>query len=588
MMKFRSKLLLAIVSLVALAIMLMGFTLMQLFDSYTYGKVEENMERQAESVISYLENEEEQEASLKEASSGLHSVYMSIAVYSEERELLYANDPPSHLSKERHLQYAKTIIGGEQPSKEKIPGGFDVLYYAAPVFGADEELDGYIVLADQVENLFQLTDNNWLLLIVGILIILVVICLIADKIAAGFTKPIDTATNTAIELAKGNYKARTYVSPSGETKLLSTSINILARNLQEMETSKEMEADRLSTLIENIGSGVLLIDGKGYITLVNKAYKQLFHVSESAFLHRLYYEAIPFEEVNLFIEDIFMKEKSVKKQMLLSMTIERKTFEVYGAPVIGHNDEWRGIVLVFHDITELKKLELMRQDFVANVSHELRTPITSIKGFSETLLDSDLQDKKILRNFLTIILNESDRLQTLIQELLELSKIEKQEFKLQLEQVDLNALLLETQQMFRKKAANKNIDLQAELPDVIVLMEGDAYRLKQIFINLIHNAINYTLAGGEVKLKLTEEGEWVQVEIVDTGIGIAKEEIPRIFERFYRVNRDRSRNSGGTGLGLAIVKHLVEAHHGELEVDSVLQKGTSFKVKLKKKQDQHI
>lgn len=585
MIKFRSKLLLVIVSLLAFAMVCLGILLVQLFGTYNYNNFESNIKQQAKTVATYLQKQGglSNLTENEETVSSLQLIHTSLAIISKDKKIIYISNPPDEIPKERHEFLLTSLINDQDEGHKEIKGGFNLHYFWTPIKADNGDVEGYVLLTNELKDISQLNKNSWFLLFGALLIFLLFISLITGKIATRFTKPIEAATHTAIELAKGNYQVRTYENPTDETKMLSTSINILARNLQEMETSREMQQDRLSTLIENIGSGVLLIDSKGYITLMNKTYKQLFNVSPTVFLYRLYYEAIQYEEVILLIEEIFMTEKSIKKQMLLSLRIERKNFEVYGAPIIGTNDEWKGIVLVFHDITELKKLELMRQDFVANVSHELRTPITSIKGFSETLLDGDLTDEKTLREFLTIILKESDRLQTLIQELLELSKIEKQEFHLDYVKLDLNTLINETGQMFIRKAAKKAIQFDVLHPEKPVIIEGDTYRLKQIFINLISNAINYTAPSGEVKVIVSDHEQFAYVEVIDTGIGIDPDEIPRIFERFYRVDRARSRNSGGTGLGLAIVKHLVEAHKGQLEVTSTLGKGTSFKVKLKKR-----
>lgn len=268
--------------------------------------------------------------------------------------------------------------------------------------------------------------------------------------------------------------------------------------------------------------------------------------------------------------------------MLIPLAIERRHFEVYGAPIIGTNDVWKGILLVFHDITELKRLEQMRKDFVANVSHELKTPITSIKGFTETLLDGAMNDKNTLEAFLNIILQESGRLQTLIQDLLDLSKIEQQGFKLNIQTVDLVMMLNDVITILEGKANEKGISLMLETSGEHIIVEGDLYRLKQIFINLINNAITYTPNGGMVTVKIIENKKTVTAKVKDTGIGINKDEIPRIFERFYRVDKARSRNSGGTGLGLAIVKHLVEAHKGNISVQSQFGKGTEFTIEFHK------
>ncbi|MDP4106920.1 MAG: ATP-binding protein [Bacillota bacterium] len=422
----------------------------------------------------------------------------------------------------------------------------------------------------------------WWILAFSLGVVLILIILLAIKIKTKYSKPIEVAAAVAMELSKGNYRARTSVEEMDEMGTLNSSINILARNLEEMVKAKEMQQDRLSVLIENMGAGLILIDSRGYINLINKGYKEIFSVDPQDYLNRLYYEVIEYQDVRRLIEEIFITEQNVSKQMLLPLGIERRYFEVYGVPIIGTNNVWKGVLLVFHDITDIKKLENMRKDFVANVSHELKTPVTSIKGFSETLLDGAMNDQKALKEFLNIILKESDRLQSLINDLLELSKIEKQDFKLNISQFDILLTLKDVITLLTNKAAEKNITFQLNCTKAEVVLEADMHRIKQVFINLIGNAISYTPKDGHVIINVQEIDNTVRLSIKDTGIGIEKHEIPRIFERFYRVDRARSRESGGTGLGLAIVKHIVEAHRGKIKVMSELGKGSEFIINLNK------
>ncbi|EEL49047.1 hypothetical protein bcere0022_37170 [Bacillus cereus Rock3-44] len=456
----------------------------------------------------------------------------------------------------------------------------NVFHHAIFVQDADGK-QGYILIKSMIAPLKDVHQKTWGLLIIGFVIACLVVVFLGVKITGQYIRPIESVTKVAIELAKGNYKARAYENHSDETGMLSKAINILARNLQEMTLEQEMQQDRLHTLIENMGSGMILIDSRGYISLVNRSYKEIFHVTDEEYLDRLYYEAFLHAEIIELVEEIFMTEVKVRKQMLLSLGIERKHFEVYGAPIIGTNHEWKGIVLVFHDITELKKLEQMRKDFLANVSHELKTPITSIKGFSETLLDGAMENQQFCEHFLHIILKESERMQGLIEDLLDLSKIEQQGFKLNMGTVDMKELLGEIKMVLENKSQEKEISLQVDVLRHVSVI-GDPSRLKQIFINLVNNAIVYTPAGGTVSVALLEDEHNAYIKVSDTGIGISTEEIPRIFERFYRVDKARSRNTGGTGLGLSIVKHLVEAHHGTITVDSTVGEGTTFTVALPK------
>ncbi|WP_243291235.1 ATP-binding protein [Bacillus sp. FJAT-47783] len=576
MNKFRSRLLFALTMLIIAVLVALGLILGQLFNSFYLQTFEERFEKEVEFVEALLSRNPttfEKEEILKKANETLNS---HIILYDAKGEVQFHTDA-SYIDRNDEM-IAEIIIANHRNKKdgfriwEKDKGFF---FYGKPIL-KNSEVDGYIVLGAPVQSINSVTKEVWFLLIASLGLALLVIMILGVRITREYTRPIESATKVAIELAKGNYKARTFEDHLDETGMLSQAINILARNLQDMTRAQEMQQDRLKTLIENMGSGLILIDGRGYINLVNKAYKELFHVQPEEFLYKLYYNAFHHKEVIDIVKEVFMTESKIRKHLMIPLDLELRHFEVYGAPIIGHNDEWKGIVLVFHDITELKKLEQMRKDFVANVSHELKTPITSIKGFSETLLDGAMNHRDTLESFLSIILKESERLQTLIQDLLDLSKIEQQGFKLNIQDCDMKELLTEIYTLLESNANERNIDLSLVLPSEKVWVKGDPYRLKQVFINLINNALTYTKADGKVTIELEHSDGEVVVRVIDTGVGIQKDELPRIFERFYRIDKARTRNSGGTGLGLAIVKHLVEAHKAEIKVESEVGKGTKF------------
>lgn len=432
----------------------------------------------------------------------------------------------------------------------------------------------------------QNTETNtnrviWAILLLGLVTVLLSLLFTFSKLLNIMLTPIKDATLTAQELAKGNFHARTYEFQLDKGNNLNHSINILARNLEQMTASYETQQDRLETLIDNMGSGLILINEKGYVELVNRAFRDSFKINRSEWSGKLYYDLLPQEEILNMVEDIFLMEKRAETQMLIPVNIERKYFSVHGAPIMGNKDV-KGIVLVFHDITELKNLEQMRKDFVANVSHELRTPITSLKGFAETLLDGAVENKEVRERFLTIIWKESERLEHIIQDLLELTKIEQRGFELQWKKVDLKSIVEDIMLLLQSKAEEKNISLEQHVTGKVVI-EGDANRIRQIFINIISNSLTYTGKGGHVNVFLAEKEKTVEFRVEDNGIGMDEEEIPRVFERFYRVDKARSRNSGGTGLGLAIVKHLVEAHHGIIGLKSEKHVGTTFLIEFHKK-----
>lgn len=475
----------------------------------------------------------------------------------------------------------QTLLSNEKVNAVSINGNPNFHFYQQELLD-EEGRQGYLLIGakvEEIENAYQ--HINWIVFS-SFLFSFLVIYLIGYKLIYRYTRPIESATKVAVDLANGNYHARTYEDRVDETGILSSSLNKVAKDMQEMVKAQEIQEDRLGTLIESISSGLLLIDSRGYINLINKSYKDIFFVRSADYLYKQYYKVIPYRQVMDLAEEIFMTEHKVIREMTLEIKNEKKSFQVYGVPIIGTNDRWMGILLVFNDITELKKLEQIRKDFVANVSHELKTPITSIKGFSETLLDGAMEDKGTLEEFLRIILKESHRLQTLIQDLLDLSKLEQHHFSLNKEAFNLTEILNKATKMLEGRAEAKNIKLKFPQSNEIIQIEGDRSRLTQVFLNLITNAVIYTPNDGEINIYVVEKKKKIEVKIQDTGIGIDQAEISRIFERFYRVDKARSRNSGGTGLGLAIVKHLVELHRGTIQVESEMGVGTTFTVILHK------
>lgn len=585
MTRFRTKLLVALITLTVGVMIGLGLLLGQLFKSYFLQNFDERLTKDTSLLTTYIEDNGGMASLDKRKMADLSEMLdVRVTVIDMKGIVLSDTGHDQDTKISRHQEIIKKIIKTNTKQKGQVEeSSGNVLHYYWKPIKVNNEKSGYVIISTKLDELADAYNKIWWLLATSLSIALIIIIMLGTRIMARYTKPIEAATNVAIELAKGNYRARTYENHIDETGMLSSAINVLARNLQEMVKAQEMQQDRLETLIENMGSGIMLIDSRGYINLINRPYKEIFHVNPLDYLNRLYYEVIEFKEVNDLIEEIFMTEHKINRQIVLPLEIERRYFEVYGVPIIGTNDVWKGILLVFHDITELKMLEQMRKDFVANVSHELKTPITSIKGFSETLLDGAMDNQQTLESFLKIILTESDRLQSLIQELLDLSKMEQQGFKVSIQPYDLIATAREAIEILQGKSLEKQVGLKLEAENEVLMVDGDIYRIKQVFINLINNAIAYTPVGGHIIMTIQDQANQVVIKVKDSGIGIEKAEIPRIFERFYRVDKDRSRNSGGTGLGLAIVKHIIEAHQGNISVTSEIEKGTTFTIWLKKR-----
>lgn len=586
MTTYRKKLLFTLIALVMVVLMAVGLLLGHLFKSYYIKTFNERIQNETLFISTYIKEHGGIISFLEKGKTSKLTPLLesNLTMLSADGEILYDSTSSNEL-RESHAGVLKKITlekgKAQREGYEVVDGESDLHYYWSAI-EKDGQIEGFVVHSNEIEAIQQVNRQMWSILVVCLGAALIIILMLASKITSYYTRPIEEATMAAIELAKGNYRTRKFEQHSDETGMLTSSLNKLARNLQDTEMAREMNQDRLETLVENMGSGVLLIDSKGYTTLINREFKKTFDVDSHTFLYKDYYSVIKDEEVIALIEEIFRTEKTIKRQVKIPLPLKRN-FEIYGAPIIGDYDEWKGILLIFHDITELKRLEQMRKDFVANVSHELRTPITSIKGFSETLLDGAWKDEKTLKRFLTIILNESDRLQELIQALLNLSKMEQQEFVLKADKVDITNILKEIQDMLIGKLRTKEISLEIQVPETSVFIEGESDRIKQVFINLITNALAYTPNGGLVTAIVRENEETVDIIVQDNGIGIEEKELPRIFERFYRIDKARSRDSGGTGIGLAIVKHIVEVHKGKINVESKLGTGTTFTVTFNKK-----
>ncbi|MBM7578916.1 two-component system phosphate regulon sensor histidine kinase PhoR [Jeotgalibacillus terrae] len=576
---FKGRLLFALITLIFLVLIGLGIIIGELVKSYYLNALHSRIEKEMNIVI----NQTEQEPSFAELRSVLFDelsevLETRITILTEDTDVVY--DSGQAVSDIDHNQMM-TEINSSLPDTDdgivRIPADDSNFYYISSVETGSES--GYVILAASFDNLEDVYRQIWLILAITLGAAMGMIIYIGARITNQYTKPIESATEVAIQLAKGNYKARTFEDRADETGMLSNAINILARNLQEMVSEQSVQQDRLRTLIENMGSGLIMIDKQGYIVLVNRPFLNFFHSRIEDVLNESYVDVFKNVQVNELAEEVFLTEQRVRKQILIEETFPHKHLEVYGAPIIGERSAWQGIVLVFHDISELKKLEQMRKDFVANVSHEVKTPITSIKGFTETLLDGAMHDQGALESFLSIIAKESDRLQMLIQDLLELSRVEQQGFKLSLKQVDLADILEDVSVMMAHKASKKNAQVRLDIQRPLII-EGDADRLKQVFINLVTNAITYSYPDQDIVIRSEKVKEHIQLQFIDQGIGMEQEELSRIFERFYRVDKARSRNSGGTGLGLAIVKHIIEVHNGEIKVESEPEKGTVFTITL--------
>lgn len=422
------------------------------------------------------------------------------------------------------------------------------------------------------------THGDLILFVAALIVEFILVTILLMNVFEKYVKPLDKVIETVDEFVNGNFLARVRQQAEGKAGELSNKINILARNLSDLSTHEQMQKEQLSTIVNNTESGIVLIDEKGYIHYVNRKFIEMFGKTTKDYNGFLYYDVMDNIEIHQAVQETFLYETNVKSFFAKTDQLITSYIEIMGAPIFDEKNALKGAVLVMYDITEFKNLEFIRKDFVANVSHELKTPITSIKGFAETLIDGAMDEQETRETFIKIIYDESNRLQFLIDDLLTLSRLEHDGFYLHITKKNILEIVSEIEPILQSRATKKQIDLRFNIESIEASVDSE--KMKQVIFNLVDNAISYTPENGIVTLTIYKNEDNLLIEIMDTGIGIEKEKVSRLFERFYRVDQARSRNTGGTGLGLAIVKHIVELHGGLIEIESVIDEGSTFTVKL--------
>ena len=460
---------------------------------------------------------------------------------------------------------------------------FNMMYVALPLVSEGETV-GAVRTSLSLGVIDDAMNRLWFSLSIALGLMFLIAAIASTLLARSITRPIDSIMNVTSRLRRNDYSSRVNTEAKGEIGDLSQSINALAASLQRQMKEIEENEQQLTSIISNMVSGVMLANQDGKVVLLNSAMERFLSQHKGNLIGQSYEKVGERFALSPHIHAVFETNEKVHEEVH-SYYPQERIMDAHLAPYYGQGWQQRGVIVVLHDITEIRRLEKMRSDFVANVSHELKTPVTSVRGFSETLMSGEVTDEETTKQFLKIIHDESQRLDRLIRDLLNLSKIERQKMPLNLETLNMTALVHEVSVTLQGAIEEKRTRLVLPDPSKDVYLQGDEDRLRQIILNLVGNGINYTAEGGTVTVSLKENVEKVRLIIKDDGIGIPEESLPRIFERFYRVDRARSRHSGGTGLGLAIVKHLIESHHGEIEVESREGEGTTFTVILPKKQE---
>jgi len=466
------------------------------------------------------------------------------------------------------------------------------MLYLASAFGKKSS-GGFIRLAIPLSEIDEIADQLKKSLGLALFLALILSLGVSGLLSLFISRPVQALSLAARDIAGGDFSQKVVLQSRDEIGELSRSIHHMAQQIKERIAEVTAHKSQLETVLLSMFDGVLVSDDKGIIILINQALRNLLHIQEDG-TGKKPLEVIRHLDVQDIVDKTLQRQQDVEKREIDLRVPEEKRVLIHATPIV-QEEKTTGTVLVFHDITELRRLETLRRDFVANASHELRTPVTNIRGYAETLVDSALQDQPTARKFSEVIASEARRLAQLIADLLDLSRIESDTIVLDRKPCILSEIVAQTLSQFQQTAAKKNIPIHMDIPNAIPSVMADENALSRILINLIDNAVKYTRNGGTITISANDQdtktrpatlyplpSKFIQITVSDTGIGIPARDLERVFERFYRVDKAHSKELGGTGLGLSIVKHLVQAMSGEAWVESEEGKGTtvSFLVPL--------
>jgi two-component system, OmpR family, phosphate regulon sensor histidine kinase PhoR len=429
----------------------------------------------------------------------------------------------------------------------------------------------FVIFLKSIENYYAdvniLTSQLRSSIFISAVIITAISLIIALIFSRILSKPIKEINTAIRNLSSGNFKSKVFLRHKDELKELADSFNSMTEQMEVSFEELSRQKEELNSIVSSIQEGLLVLDSKGKILLSNDGFKKYFQVFIVDGKH--YWEVIRGPYLGELIEKVTNKKGSE----FLELVLHDKIF-LCNAIFL---DSRKEIIITFYDITEIRKLEKIKRDFVANLSHELRTPLTSIKGYAETLEEEIDEDEKL--HYLDIIKRNTERLINIVQDLLLLSELEEKGATLQLADVNLKNMVEDVLRIFEQRLRDKKLDLKLDVDDKLPLIKADVFKLEQVFINIIDNAIKYT-EKGFISISLKQKDDNVIIEIQDTGIGMTESHLSRIFERFYVVDKSHSKKLGGTGLGLSIVKHIVLLHNGKIDVESTYGFGTKFIITL--------
>ncbi|MDD3305754.1 MAG: ATP-binding protein [Acetobacterium sp.] len=584
-MKKRLSLSLTIIIVVSIAICGL-FTTISYRQSY-YADTENNIKKSSNYIMNYLLPDFLETGNKEHLDNFAQSTNLRMTIINPQGDVTYESlQGLGDLENHGNRPEIVGALEGDQTTEVRFSKTFkdEMIYVATPYFGEDQSVDAILRIAMPVnamdDALFEMINN----IIFVILTTIIATTLLINYFINRELKPLEEASVFAREIASGKYGQQLTMIREDQIGELVESLNQMSIRLNNSFAEMNQKNAELTAILSNMNHGVIAIDKKNHIVHLNEAARRVLRIpmNEAVIgknILAVYRESFILELMN------YLENDTCEKMSFESRIHSNQVLRVY-INQIEENNNINGHIIIFEDITLLKNLEKMRRDFVANVSHELKTPITTIKGFIETIQVNQITDPKTLERFYSIIYEESDRLSRLVSDILVLSQLEnKGGFDRKFELLHLDTEIIQIFDILKLSAEAKETTLVLTCEESIEL-EFVADEFRQMMINLIDNAIKYSEPRQQVEITLSEQEEAVVIQVRDHGYGIPEKDVDRIFERFYRVDKSRSKEKGGTGLGLAIVKHIVNNNCGKIVVSSEVGEGTEFMIQLPKYKDQ--
>lgn len=473
----------------------------------------------------------------------------------------------------------KALKGNTAEGQDTLTGSIPVLNAAKPIEGSGGSIIGVLYLSANLTSVYDTTNESKVIFLQAMFIALLISALLSFFITSSITAPINDLTEKAEKMASGDFSQEIRGKSNDEIGRLADMFNILRRELDDNITEIFNEKSKLETILKYMADGLIAVDLSGQIIHANAAARALLDLSDeemenlnfSGILQKFGKKDIADGIKNITSSEV-MNEIVMYRSNILSIRYARFTAE---------DDNDIGVIMLIQDITESQKLEQMQTDFVANVSHELRTPLTTIKSYTETLLESGIEDEETQKNFLMVIDDETERMSRLVKELLQLSRLDSHREKMNFKELEVGKILEDCVKKITLTAQAKEQTVECVYDrNTPLYIMGDRDKMQQVILNILTNSIKYTQAGGKIRLNAWKEDDVVCITVEDNGIGISDAELSRIFERFYRVDKARSRAMGGTGLGLSIAKQIIEVHGGSILAQSKEGSGTTMQITL--------